>query len=106
MGGIFVASSALSSGTMGYRSGPFMAASDSFIIDVKGRQAHGSTPWSGVAPIVASSQIVVGLQSIVSRQINITELPAVVTVGKIDGGVRFNIIIRRCFTTIRSSRSA
>ncbi len=84
--------STLNSGTLGYRSGPFMAASDSFRIEVLGRQSHGSRPWSGVDPIVAASQIVMGLQTIVSRQIDITELPAVVTIGKFDGGVRHNII--------------
>lgn len=84
--------SALPSGVIGYRSGPFMAGSDAFRIKVLGRQSHGSRPWSGVDPIVAASQIVVGLQTIVSRQIDITELPAVVTVGKFDGGVRHNII--------------
>lgn len=84
--------SALNTGTLGYRSGPFMAASDTFRIEVQGRQSHGSRPWSGVDPIVAASQIVMGLQTIVSRQIDITELPAVVTIGKFDGGVRHNII--------------
>lgn len=84
--------STLNSGVLGYRSGPFMAASDTFRIEVQGRQAHGSRPWSGVDPIVAASQIVMGLQTIVSRQIDITELPAVVTIGKVDGGVRHNII--------------
>ncbi|MDY6945325.1 MAG: amidohydrolase [Pseudomonadota bacterium] len=84
--------STLNSGVLGYRSGPFMAASDSFRIEVQGRQSHGSRPWSGVDPIVAAAQIVMGLQTIVSRQIDITELPAVVTIGKFDGGVRHNII--------------
>ncbi len=84
--------STLNTGVLGYRSGPFMAASDSFRIEVQGRQSHGSRPWSGVDPIVAASQIVMGLQTIVSRQIDITELPAVVTIGKFDGGVRHNII--------------
>jgi amidohydrolase len=84
--------STLNSGIIGYRSGPFMAASDAFRIEVQGRQSHGSRPWSGVDPIVAASQIVMGLQTIVSRQIDITELPAVVTIGKFDGGVRHNII--------------
>ncbi|WP_415923014.1 amidohydrolase [Steroidobacter sp.] len=82
----------LNTGVLGYRSGPFMAASDTFRIEVIGRQAHGSRPWSGVDPIVAGSQIVMALQTIVSRQIDITELPAVVTIGKFDGGVRHNII--------------
>ena len=85
-------SSTLNSGVIGYRSGPFMAASDSFRIEVIGRQSHGSRPWSGVDPIVAGSQIVMALQTIVSRQIDITQLPAVVTIGKFDSGVRHNII--------------
>ena len=89
--GLHVTSS-LNSGIIGYRSGPFMAASDSFRIEVQGRQSHGSRPWAGVDPVVAGSQIVMGLQNIVSRQIDITELPAVVTIGKFDGGVRHNII--------------
>ena len=89
--GLHVAA-AIPSGVIGYRSGSFMAGADSFRIEVTGRQAHGSRPWSGVDPIVAAAQIVVGLQTIISRQIDITELPAVVTVGKIDGGVRQNII--------------
>lgn len=89
--GLHVAA-AVPSGVIGYRSGPFMAGADTFHIEVKGRQAHGSRPWSGVDPIVAASQIVVGLQTIVSRQIDITALPAVVTVGQFDGGVRNNII--------------
>jgi amidohydrolase len=89
--GLHVTSS-LNSGTLGYRSGPFMAASDTFRIEVLGRQSHGSRPWGGVDPIVAASQIVMGLQTIVSRQIDISELPAVVTIGKFDGGVRHNII--------------
>ncbi|HEX7114452.1 MAG TPA: amidohydrolase [Steroidobacter sp.] len=80
------------SGTIAYRSGPFMAASDTFRIEVLGRQSHGSRPWGGIDPIVAASQIVMGLQTIVSRQVDITKLPAVVTVGKFDGGVRHNII--------------
>jgi amidohydrolase len=84
--------STLNTGVLGYRSGPFMAASDAFRIEVQGRQSHGSRPWSGVDPIVAASQIVIGLQTIVSRQIDITQLPAVVTIGKFDGGVRHNII--------------
>ncbi|HEU4625424.1 MAG TPA: amidohydrolase, partial [Steroidobacteraceae bacterium] len=80
------------SGVIGYRSGPFMAAANSFQIRVAGRQSHGSQPWSGVDPIVAAAQIVMGLQTIVSRQLDITAFPAVVTVGKIEGGVRSNII--------------
>ena len=84
--------SALNAGQIGFRSGSFMAASDRFRILVKGRQTHGSRPWGGVDPIVVSSQIVVGLQTIVSRQVDITRYPAVVSVGAIKGGIRNNII--------------
>jgi amidohydrolase len=82
----------LPSGVIGYRAGPFMAAADGFRIEVIGRQSHGALPWFGVDPVVAASQIVMGLQTIVSRQIAINELPAVVTVGTINGGVRANIV--------------
>ncbi|MFV8781298.1 M20 family metallopeptidase [Microbulbifer sp. SA54] len=85
-------SSSLPSGVIGYRSGPLMASSDEFRINVKGRQTHGSRPWGGVDPITAAAQIVMGTQTIVSRQIDITKEPAVVSFGKIDGGVRNNII--------------
>jgi amidohydrolase len=83
---------ALPVGTLGYRSGPIMAASDAFTIRVKGKQSHGSKPWQGVDPIVTASQIVEALQTVVSRRIDITENPAVVTVGAIKAGIRFNII--------------
>ena len=79
-------------GTITYRSGPLMAASDSFEITVKGRQTHGATPWRGIDPIVVGSQIVMGLQTIVSRGVDITALPAIVTVGQFQAGVRNNII--------------
>jgi amidohydrolase len=82
----------LNAGTIGYRVGSFMAASDTFRIVVKGRQTHGSRPWGGIDPIVASAQILEGIQTIVSRQTDITRWPAVVTVGAIKGGIRFNII--------------
>jgi len=82
----------LPTGVIGYRAGPLMAGSDSFSIQVNGQQTHGSRPWAGVDPIVAASQIVLGLQTIVSRQVDITESPVVVTVGAIKGGIRFNII--------------
>ena len=84
--------STLNTGTIGYRTGPFMAASDRFRIVVKGRQTHGARPWGGVDPIVVSSQIVMGLQTIVGRQIDITRYPAVLSVGAIKGGIRNNII--------------
>ena len=79
-------------GTVGYRSGPLMASADDFRIFVRGSQTHGAMPWRGVDPIVVSSQIVLGLQTIVSRQMNITKEPSVVTVGVFQGGVRHNII--------------
>ena len=79
-------------GKIGYRSGPTMAAVDILGIDVHGTQAHGASPWSGVDPIVTSSQIVMGLQTILSRNVNITQNPAIVTIGAIHGGIRHNII--------------
>lgn len=84
--------SGLPSGAIGYRSGPAMASSDRFEISVHGKQTHGSTPWNGVDPISAAAQIVSGVNHIVSRQINITKEPAIVSFGKIAGGVRNNII--------------
>ncbi len=84
--------SMLNAGQLGYRPGATLAAADVLKIVVKGRQTHGSAPWGGVDPIVVASQIVLGLQTIVSRQVNIAKEPAVVTIGGIDGGIRFNII--------------
>ncbi|MDQ3028332.1 MAG: amidohydrolase [Pseudomonadota bacterium] len=79
-------------GMIGYRSGPFMASADDFRIFVRGTQTHAAMPWRGVDPIVVSSQIVLGLQTVVSRRMNITHEPSVVTVGVFHGGVRHNII--------------
>lgn len=79
-------------GQITYRSGPFMAAADQFEIIVKGKQTHGSAPWRGVDPIVVASQIVTSLQTIVSRSVDITRLPAIVSVGQFQSGVRNNII--------------
>ncbi len=79
-------------GSIGVRVGPQLAAAGNFSIVIKGRQTHGSQPWSGVDPIVVSSQVIMGLQTIVSRQVNISTLPAVLTVGQIQGGNRSNII--------------
>lgn len=79
-------------GMIGYRGGPLMAGSDTYRILVKGKQTHGARPWSGVDPVVISSQIVGALQTVVSRQTDITQNPAVVTVGAIKGGIRFNIV--------------
>jgi amidohydrolase len=85
-------SSPLPSGRIGYRGGPLMASSDSFRIVVKGKQTHGARPWGGVDPIVVASQIVLGLQTIASRQVDVTLEPSIVTVGMIRGGNRSNII--------------
>jgi len=82
----------LETGVLGYRSGPLMAAADRFEIVVHGRQTHGSQPWSGIDPIVVGSEIVAALQTIVSRSVDITREPAVVTVGQFESGVRNNII--------------
>ena len=79
-------------GKLSYKPGGAMAAADRFVIKVKGKQAHGATPWYGVDPIVVSSQIVGGLQTIISRQMELTEEAAIITVGRINGGVRNNII--------------
>ncbi|MDE3235266.1 MAG: amidohydrolase [Bacteroidota bacterium] len=79
-------------GTIKYKSGSFMASSDWFTIKVKGKQSHGSQPWSGIDPIVVGAQIINGLQTIVSRQEELTKAPVVITVGVINGGVRSNII--------------
>ena len=84
--------STMNVGTVAVRSGPFMAESDSFKIIVKGVQTHGSRPWGGVDPVLAAARIVDGLQSIVSRRVDITRSPAVVSVGAIKGGIRYNII--------------
>jgi len=79
-------------GTIAYRPGPALASSDRIRITVNGRQTHGALPWRGVDPIVVSSQIVLALQTIVSRQVDLTLEPAVVSIGAIKGGVRDNII--------------
>lgn len=79
-------------GKIRYKAGGQLAAADVFNIKVKGKQSHGSTPWHGVDPIVVSAQIILGLQTIISRQSELTNEAAVITVGKIDGGVRNNII--------------
>jgi amidohydrolase len=79
-------------GDIAYRAGPVMAAVDSFNIVVKGRQAHGSRPWQSIDPIVSSAQIVTALLTVVSRDIDLTENPAVLSIGAVKGGIRYNII--------------
>jgi amidohydrolase len=79
-------------GQIGWRTGGMLAGADGIRIIVHGRQTHAAYPWKGVDPIVVASQIVLGLQTIASRQIDITNAPALLTIGKFDGGVRENII--------------
>src|SRR5687767_3265645 len=91
-------------GKIEYKPGAFMASSDWFIIKVKGKGSHGSQPWLGIDPIAISAQIIQGLQNIVSRQSELTKAPVVISVGKIEGGVRSNIIPEECmlYGTIRT----
>ena len=84
--------SGLNTGEIGYKAGPITASSDAFKVSVKGRQTHGSMPWSGVDPIVIGSQIVMGFQTIASRQVNVTREPSVLSVGTFQAGTRYNII--------------
>ena len=79
-------------GTLSYRSGSTMAAADWLNIVVEGKQTHGSSPWLGVDPIIVAGQIMIALQMIPSRQLDVTAAPAVVSIGSIHGGVRGNII--------------
>lgn len=83
-------------GEIHYKSGAFMASSDWFRIKVRGKGSHGSKPWTGVDPIAAAAQIIEGLQHIVSRQMELTKAPVVITVGAIHSGVRSNIIPEDC----------
>ena len=82
----------LPAGVVGYRSGPVMAGADSVTIDVAGKGGHGSMPWNTVDPVLVASQIVVGLQPIISRQLNLLHEPAVLTIGAVNAGTRHNII--------------
>ncbi len=84
--------SGIETGKISYRPGALMASSDFLRILVRGRQTHGARPWGGVDPIVLSSQVVMGLQTIESRQVDVTKEPSIVTVATIHGGVRNNII--------------
>lgn len=95
-------------GRISYRPGGLMAAADWFSIKVKGKQSHGSAPWMGVDPIVVSAQIISGLQTIVSRQTELTKEAAVISVGRIQSGIRENIIPEEAFMagTIRTLDAA
>ncbi|AUC15195.1 N-acyl-L-amino acid amidohydrolase [Tenacibaculum sp. SZ-18] len=79
-------------GTITYKPGGIMAASQTFRIKVKGKQSHGSRPWASIDPIMISAKIIDALQTIISREVDLTNEGAVITVGKIDAGVRSNII--------------
>ncbi|HTP84840.1 MAG TPA: amidohydrolase [Alphaproteobacteria bacterium] len=75
-----------------YFKGPMLASADMFEIKVRGRQAHGAMPWAGIDPVVSAAQVVLGIQTIVSRQVNVSQQPSVVSVSVIKGGIRHNII--------------
>lgn len=90
--GLHVGISPAETGSISFRPGALMAASDTFGITVRGRSTHGALPWAGVDPVVVAAQIVLGLQTIISRQSELTTAPAVLTVGTIEGGNRFNIV--------------
>ena len=90
--GLHVGVTPLEAGSITFRPKGLMAAAHTYRIVVKGRQTHGAMPWAGIDPIVVASQIVLGLQTVVSRQIDLTTAPAVVTVGTIEGGSRHNIV--------------
>jgi amidohydrolase len=79
-------------GTLTYRPGGEMASADRFSIKVHGKGAHGAYPWNSVDPVVTAAQIILGLQTIVSREVKLVDDAAVVTVGTVNGGVRFNVI--------------
>jgi amidohydrolase len=79
-------------GSIAVRPGPMLAAVDSFTLRVIGKQTHGARPWNGVDPIVVAAQIIMGLQTIESRQVDVTLAPSIVSVGRINGGIRNNVI--------------
>ena len=84
--------SRLHAGQIGVRAGPFMASADEWTLKIRGRQTHGSQPWAGVDPLTVAAQVLLGAQSIIARQVDITAHPVVLTAGQIQGGTRFNII--------------
>lgn len=100
--------SRIETGKIEYKPGAFMAAADFFSIKIKGKASHGSQPWLGVDPIAVSASVIQGLQQIVSRESELTKAPVVITVGKIQSGVRNNIIPEDCIMlgTIRTLDSA
>ena len=84
--------SGLHAGKVSYRARGIMASSQRFVIDIKGKQAHGSAPWTSVDPIMIAGKVLGGLQSIISRNVDLTNEAAVISVGSIHSGIRFNII--------------
>jgi amidohydrolase len=84
-------------GEIGYRAGGIMAAADNYSVTVKGKQAHGSAPWMGIDPIVISAEIINGLQTIISRQTELTKEAAIISVGRFQSGIRENIIPEEAF---------
>lgn len=84
--------SSVQAGKIAVRGGPLMAASDRFSIKVIGRQTHGSAPWNGIDPIVASADLIGAAQTVISRRANLSKQPAVLSFGAIKGGIRYNII--------------
>src|SRR5688572_31217020 len=97
----------IEAGQIHYKPGAFMASSDWFTIKVKGKGSHGSQPWLGVDPISIAAQITEALQTIVGRQMELVKAPVIITVGKIHGGIRNNIIPDDCIMegTIRDRKS-
>ena len=91
--------SATEVGTIKYHPEGFYAAADELHILVKGKSAHGASPWQSVDPVVVAAQIIMGLQMVVSRETELTKAPAVITIGKIEGGVRNNIIAEQVMLT-------
>lgn len=83
---------ALPEGQLSYKPGGFMASACDMKIIIKGKGSHGATPWMSVDPVVTAAQMITGLQTIVSRNVNLTQNPAVISIGSISGGNRFNIV--------------
>lgn len=79
-------------GQFSVRPGPMMAAADRWNLVVKGEQTHGARPWDGVDPIVVAAQIILGFQTVASRQVDVTKAPSIISVGRIQGGIRNNVI--------------
>src|SRR6185369_7150885 len=90
--GLHVIALAGTVGQVTYRPAGTMASADLLRITIKGKQTHGAVPWGGVDPIVVASQVILGLQTISSRQLDVTKAPSIITIGSIHGGVRNNII--------------